>query len=136
MYNDIKQKIYNHLISNTGNKVAILWSGGPYSSLVWFLAKKHLNLDLPIIFIDTGDLPPSLYAHIVKTQRDHGLNVEIVQGNLQKVINDQKKRYDVLFAGRPIDGAVCVVPESPDTWNFIKSLSLPMFGGVKKGILG
>ena len=59
MYNKIRDQIYEKLLENKDKQAAVLWSGGPYSTLVWFIAKYDLNLNLPIIFIDSGDLPPS-----------------------------------------------------------------------------
>lgn len=135
MYDEIKNKIYEQFIDNKGKKTAILWSGGPYSSALWFLAYKDLSLEIPVIFVDTGDLAPTLYAHIQRQKQIHRFTLEIKQGKLEDTVKELKKDYEVLYSGRPLEGAITIIPDHPETWNFIRSLNMVFYGGVKKGIL-
>lgn len=130
MYAEIKNYIYDKLLGNKDKKTAILWSGGPYSTLVWWIAYKELNLRLPVIFVDTGDLPPSLYGHVAAMKQKNDLELEIKQGKIEDVIKSGE--YDVYLTGRPLEGAIAVVPDSRESWNYLKSLPMTFFGGIKR----
>jgi hypothetical protein len=54
---------------------------------------------------------------------------------LEDVIKEQLKSYEILYSGRKVEGGTTIIPEDPETWNFIRSLNMPFFGGVKKGII-
>lgn len=136
MYDTIKNQIYAKLVENKDKPTAILWSGGPYSTLVWFIAYNDLNLKLPVIFVDTGDLPPSLYAHIARIRNSNKLDLTIISGTLEAIIPAQKNRYEILYTGKPIEGGTCIVPEGQETWNLIKSLTMPFFEQARKSVLG
>ncbi len=129
MYAEIKNYIYDKLLSVKEKKTAILWSGGPYSTLVWWVAYKELNLNYPIIFVDTGDLPPSLYAHIASMKQKYSLPVEIAMGKVEDII--KKHEYDVYLSGNQLEGALKVVPDGRESWNYLKSLPVIFYGGVK-----
>lgn len=136
MYDTIKNQIYSKLLENKDKQTAILWSGGPYSTLVWFIAYNDLSLRLPIIFVDTGDLPPALYAHIAKIRNAKKIDLTIISGKVEEVIAAQKDRYEILYTGKPVEGGTCIVPEGPETWNYIKSLDMSFYGGIRKSVLG
>jgi 3'-phosphoadenosine 5'-phosphosulfate sulfotransferase (PAPS reductase)/FAD synthetase len=136
MYNKIRDQIYEKLVENKDKQTAVLWSGGPYSTLVWFIAYYDLGLKLPIIFVDTGDLPPSLYSHVAAIRNSHKLDLTIISGKLEEIIPAQKNRYEILYTGKPIEGGTCIIPDSPETWNYIKSLTMPFFSGIRKSVLG
>lgn len=129
MYAEIKNHIYKILSDHKEKKTAILWSGGPYSTLVIWLAQKELNLKFPVIFVDTGDLPPSLYGHIASQKQDLGLDLEIKQGKLEDVIKSGE--YEVYLTGHPFEGATAVVPEGQESWNYLKSFPMKFYGGIK-----
>lgn len=136
MYDLIRKPIYDALIGNKDKPTAILWSGGPYSSLLWFIAYVDLKMRIPVIFIDTGDLPPSLYSHIVRTRDTYKLDLTIISGTLKDVIPAQKNRYEILYSGKPIEGGTTIIPDSPEAWNFLKSLNMPFYGPPRKSVLG
>jgi 3'-phosphoadenosine 5'-phosphosulfate sulfotransferase (PAPS reductase)/FAD synthetase len=136
MYDTIKNQIYSKLLENKDKTTAILWSGGPYSTLLWFIAYNDLSLKLPVIFIDTGDLPPALYAHVAKMRTAYKLDLTIISGKIEEVIPAQKNRYEILYSGKDIEGATNIIPDSPETWNYLKSLPMPFYGGVKRSMLG
>jgi 3'-phosphoadenosine 5'-phosphosulfate sulfotransferase (PAPS reductase)/FAD synthetase len=131
MYDLVRKEIYEKFLANKEKKTAILWSGGPYSSLLWFVAYNDLNLRLPIIFVDTGDLPPALYAHVTKLRKDYKLDLTIISGKVEDVIKNNKD-FEVLYTGKAVEGGTCIIPNSPETWNYLKSLAMPFFKGVKR----
>jgi 3'-phosphoadenosine 5'-phosphosulfate sulfotransferase (PAPS reductase)/FAD synthetase len=135
MYDQIKKEIYEKLLENKDKSTALFWSGGPYSSLVWFVAYVDLNLRFPIIFVDTGDLPPTLYAHIAKIRNLYKLDLTIISGSLKDIIEAHKNRYEILYSGKPLEGTTTIIPEGPETWNYIKSLNMPFFGPARKLVL-
>lgn len=136
MYEAIKHQIYDSYSRVLDKKVAILWSGGPYSTLAWWIAYNDLNLRLPMVFVDNGDLPPALYAHVAKMRQMFKLEVSVVTGKLEDVIKELSSQYDVLISGKPIEGATCIIPEGQETWNYLKSLPMPFFEPAKRKILG
>lgn len=136
MYDKIKNHLYEKLIENKDKTAAVLWSGGPYSTLAWFIAYFDLSIKLPIIFVDSGDLPPSLYSHITRLRNKYKLDLTIISGKLEEIIPAQKNRYEILYTGKEIAGGTCIIPDTPETWNFIKSLDMPFYGTVKKSTLG
>lgn len=130
MYTNIKNIIYDRLLKAKDQNPVILWSGGPFSSLVWWIALKELNLNYPLIFVDTGDLPPALYAHIASMKQKFNLDLQIIQGKVEDVIKDGK--YGVYLTGKELEGTTTVIPEGQESWNYLKSFPLKFFGGVNK----
>jgi 3'-phosphoadenosine 5'-phosphosulfate sulfotransferase (PAPS reductase)/FAD synthetase len=134
---EIKEEIYKNLLGCDPQNTIIAWSGGPYSSLIWWVAYHDLNLKFPLIFIDDHSLSPALYAFIEETRRKYNLNVEIIQVEPGKLFDKLKELADnkKVLIGKKLEFGICPLPQTPQTWNYLKLIGVKFFS-TKKGLLG
>ncbi len=139
--NDISQQIYTSIQDAIKGKRAVLaWSGGPWSSLLWWIAYRDLGLKLPIVFIDTGDHPVRLYSLIASIKNQYNLSVETIiceKGEFEKEIKKLTVKYDIVLTGKQLEIEKTYAPfdQSQEVWNLLKTLGVP-FLKQKRTMLG
>jgi 3'-phosphoadenosine 5'-phosphosulfate sulfotransferase (PAPS reductase)/FAD synthetase len=131
---EIKNQLYKFFLSREKD-FTIAWSGGPFSSLLWFIAYTHLNLRPKVVFIDDGKLPVSLYSFIESTRRKYNLDFQMIQCEPGKIMETLKALPGEVITGKRRDFGVCPTENLTETWNFLKTISTPYYA-EKKGALG
>lgn len=131
---EVRQKIYEAIKEHkiTPENAVVAWSGGPYSTLVWFVVLQELGIKLPVIFVDDSAQPVGVYSFVERIRRKYDLNFEIRQCETGKVFEELKKEKRIVLTGKPLDFGLCILPQTRETWNFLKSISMPFFKVAKR----
>ena len=138
---ELKQEIYKKIREAINGKKAVLaWSGGPWSSFLWWVIYRDLGLKLPIVFIDTGDHPVRLYSFIASVRNQYKLSVETIickEGEFEKEIKKLTERYDIVLTGKKLEIEKTHAPleQSQKIWNLLKTYGVP-FLKSKRTMLG
>jgi len=133
---ELKEEIYQNL-AKPGKRL-IAWSGGPYSSLIWWLAYKDLGLEIPLLFVDDGEQEVNLYSHIAKVRKEYKLPVITAICEPKQVMIELAKRaklVDTLFTGKKLEFGYCPFERNLNVWNLLKTLNIPFYS-KKKSMLG
>lgn len=133
---DLKTEIYKNL--NKPGKRLIAWSGGPYSSLIWWLAYRDLGLEIPLLFVDDKEQEVGLYSHIARVRGKYKLPVITAFCEPKQVLAELQKRgklVDTLFLGKKLEFGYCPFERDANVWNLLKTLGVPFFK-KKRSMLG
>lgn len=138
---DLRQQIYAKIQEAIkGKKAALAWSGGPWSSLLWWIVYRDLGLKLPIAFIDPGNHPVRLYSFIAATKNQYKLSVETIICDKDELDDELKKlteKYDIVLTGKKLELEKTYAPfeQSQEVWNLLKTHGVP-FLAPKRTMLG